>query len=106
MLITLFHVKKVLINSHPGDNIYLPVLLSEGVLLLVLLETSGRLFGQDYQLLFDVAITIINVFLFLIVFVIPLAVIIFLIRKLVKYLDAKTKYYNNLNNNSMNDRQD
>lgn len=24
--------EKVLINSHPGDNIYLPVLLSEGVL--------------------------------------------------------------------------
>lgn len=95
-----------MINSQPSDNINLPILLSEGGVVLVLLETSGRLFGQDYQLLFDAAITIINVFLFLIVFVIPLAVIIFLIRKLVKYLDAKTKYYNNLNNNSMNDRQD
>lgn len=84
----------------------MPILLSEGGVVLILLETSGRLFGQDYQLLFDAAITIINVFLFLIVFVIPLAVIIFLIRKLVKYLDVKTKYYNNLNNNSMNDRQD
>ena len=73
---------------------------------MVLLETSGRLFGMDYQLAFDAAITIFNVLFFLIVFVIPLAVIIFLIRKLVKYLDAKIKYYNNLNNNSMNDRQD
>ena len=73
---------------------------------MVLLETSGRLFGMDYQLAVDAAITIFNVLFFLIVFVIPLAVIIFLIRKLVKYLDAKTKYYNNLNNNSMNDRQD
>jgi F-type H+-transporting ATPase subunit b len=37
----------------------------------VALETSGRLFGLDYQLLFDAAITAINVFiLFLLVSVI------------------------------------
>ena len=29
----------------------------------VALETSGRLFGLDYQLLFDAAITAINVFI-------------------------------------------
>lgn len=95
-----------MINSHLGDNIYLPVLLSEGGVVLVLLETSGRLFGLDYQLAFDAAITIFNILLLLVIFVIPITIIVILIRKLIKYLDAKTKYYDNMNKDSLNDRQD
>ena len=73
---------------------------------MVLLETSGRLFGLDYQILFDVVISIFNILLFLVIFVIPITIIVILIRKLIKYLDAKTKYYNNMNKDSFNDRQD
>lgn len=73
---------------------------------MVLLETSGRLFGIDYQILFDVVISIFNILLLLVIFVIPITIIVILIRKLIKYLDAKTKYYNNMNKDSLNDRQD
>lgn len=73
---------------------------------MVLLETSGRLFGMDYQILFDVVILIFNILLLLVIFVIPITIIVILIRKLIKYLDAKTKYYNNMNKDSLNDRQD
>lgn len=73
---------------------------------MVLLETSGRLFGMDYQILFDVVISIFNILLLLVIFVIPITIIVILIRKLIKYLDAKTKYYNNMNKDSLNDRQD
>lgn len=73
---------------------------------MVLLETSGRLFGMDYQILFDVVISIFNILLLLVIFVIPITIIVILIRKLIKYLDAKTKYYNNMNKDSFNDRQD
>lgn len=73
---------------------------------MVLLETSGRLFGMDYQILFDVVISIFNILLLLVIFIIPITIIVILIRKLIKYLDAKTKYYNNMNKDSLNDRQD
>lgn len=73
---------------------------------MVLLETSGRLFGMDYQLLFDVVISIFNILLLLVIFIIPITIIVILIRKLIKYLDAKTNYYNNMNKDSLNDRQD
>lgn len=73
---------------------------------MVLLETSGRLFGMDYQILFDVVISIFNILLLLVIFVIPITIIVILIRKLIKYLDAKTNYYNNMNKDSLNDRQD
>lgn len=73
---------------------------------MVLLETSGRLFGMDYQILFDAVISIFNILLFLVIFVIPITIIVILIRKLIKYLDAKTNYYNNMNKDSLNDRQD
>ena len=73
---------------------------------MVLLKTSGRLFGMDYQILFDVVISIFNILLLLVIFVIPITIIVILIRKLIKYLDAKTKYYNNMNKDSLNDRQD
>lgn len=74
--------------------------------ILVLLETSGRLFGMDYQILFDAVISIFNILLLLVIFVIPITIIVILIRKLIKYLDAKTNYYNNINKDSLNDRQD
>lgn len=73
---------------------------------MVLLETSGRLFGMDYQILFDVVISIFNILLLLVIFIIPITIIVILIRKLIKYLDAKTNYYNNMNKDSLNDRQD
>ena len=73
---------------------------------MVLLETSGRLFGMDYQILFDAVISIFNILLLLVIFVIPITIIVILIRKLIKYLDAKTNYYNNMNKDSLNDRQD
>ncbi len=73
---------------------------------MVLLETSGRLFGMDYQILFDAVISIFNILLLLVIFVIPITIIVILIRKLIKYLDAKTNYYNNINKDSLNDRQD
>lgn len=73
---------------------------------MVLLETSGRLFGMDNQILFDVVISIFNILLLLVIFVIPITIIVILIRKLIKYLDAKTNYYNNMNKDSLNDRQD
>ena len=73
---------------------------------MVLLETSGRLFGMDYQILFDVVISIFNILLLLVIFVIPITIIVILIRKLIKYLDAKTNFYNNMNKDSLNDRQD
>lgn len=57
---------------------------------------------MDYQLLFDGSITLINIVLLLIVFIVPIVLIIFLIRKVVKYLDVKTEYYKKL----MNDRQE
>lgn len=77
-----------------------------GGVVLVLLETSGRLFGMDYQILFDVVISIFNILLLLVIFVIPITIIVILIRKFIKYLDAKTNYYNNMNKDSLNDRQD
>mgnify|MGYP000079782586 CR=1 FL=1 len=77
-----------------------------GCCILVLLETSGRLFGMDYQILFDAVISIFNILLLLVIFVIPITIIVILIRKLIKYLDAKTNYYNNINKDSLNDRQD
>ena len=80
-----------------------------GGVVLVLLETSGQLFGLDYQMLFDVAISAMNIIILLLFFVAPITIIIILIRKLIKYLDAKTKYYeNNVNNtnHSLDDRQD
>ena len=47
----------------------------------VALETSGRLFGLDYQLLFDAAITAINVFILFLL----LSVILFNPRSLYVY---------------------
>ena len=57
----------------------------------VALETSGRLFGLDYQLLFDAAITAINVFiLFLLV-----SVILFNpVRNMLKKRQEKTAMHN------------
>lgn len=66
---------------------------------MVLLETSGRLFGMDYQILFDAVISIFNILLLLVIFVIPITIIVILIRKLIKYLDAKTNYLSKLNIN-------
>lgn len=57
---------------------------------------------MDYQLLFDGSITLINIVLLLIVFIVPIVLIFFLIRKVVKYLDVKTEYYKK----RMNDRQE
>ena len=57
---------------------------------------------MDYQLLFDGSITLINIVLLLIVFIVPIVLIIFLIRKVVKYLDVKTEYYKK----RMKDRQE
>lgn len=57
---------------------------------------------MDYQLLFDGSVTLINIILLLVVFIVPIIVIVFLIRKVVKYLDVKTEYYKK----HMDDRQD
>lgn len=61
---------------------------------------------MDYQILFDAVISIFNILLLLVIFVIPITIIVILIRKLIKYLDTKTNYYNNMNKDSLNDRQD
>ena len=50
--------------------------------------------------------SIINILIIALIVIIPLAFLVILIRKLFKYLDAKTKYYNNMNKDSLNDRQD
>lgn len=83
-----------MINSHPGDNIYLPVLLSEGVYIILQLDIWNSFFS------------IINILIIALLVIIPLAFLVILIRKLFKYLDAKTKYYNNMKKDSFNDRQD
>lgn len=43
---------------------------------------------------------------YILIIVVPIIIIGILIYKLFKYLDAKTKYYNNMNKDSLNDRQD
>lgn len=57
---------------------------------------------MDYQLLFDSFVTLFNIILLLIVFIVPIVLIIFLIRKVVKYMDVKTEYYKK----HMDDRQE
>lgn len=42
----------------------------------------------------------------ILIIVVPIIIIGILIYKLFKYLDAKTKYYNNMNKDSLKDRQD
>lgn len=70
---------------------------------LIALETSGKLFGLDYRLL-EFSFIFINIIFFIVFFIVPLIVVIFLVRKLFKYLDAKTKYYQSQTN--YKDRQE
>lgn len=86
-----------MINSHPGDNINLPILLSEGVFIILQLDIWNSIFS------------IINIIIVALIFIVPLVIIVILVRKLFKYLDAKTEYYNNYNNkinDNLQDRQD
>jgi len=69
---------------------------------LVYLNSSGRLFGIDYQLLFDGFITILNFVLMIIVIILPIFLICFVVYKFVKYLNVKTEYYKK----HMDDRQE
>ena len=70
--------------------------------ILVFLNSSGRLFGIDYQLLFDGFITILNLVLMIIVIILPIFLICFVVYKFVKYLNVKTEYYKK----HMDDRQE
>lgn len=69
---------------------------------MVYLNSSGRLFGIDYQLLFDGFITILNLVLMIIVIILPIFLICFVVYKFVKYLNVKTEYYKK----HMDDRQE
>lgn len=69
---------------------------------MVFLNSSGRLFGIDYQLLFDGFITILNLVLMIIVIILPIFLICFVVYKFVKYLNVKTEYYKK----HMDDRQE
>ncbi|HBD65653.1 MAG TPA: hypothetical protein DC028_01315 [Eubacterium sp.] len=69
---------------------------------MVYLNSSGRLFGIDYQLLFDGFITILNFVLMIIVIILPIFLICFVVYKFVKYLNVKTEYYKK----HMDDRQE
>lgn len=94
VLITLFHVIKVLINSQLGDNIYLPILLSEGGFIILQLDIWNSIF------------TIFNIGFILLIIVGIISFVVILVRKLFKYLDVKTNYYNSKINNNSEDRQD
>lgn len=69
----------------------------EGVFIILQLDIWNSIFS------------IINIIIVALIFIVPLVIIVILVRKLFKYLDAKTKYYNNYNskiNDNSQDRQD
>lgn len=77
-----------------------------GGVVLVLLETSGRLFVLDSMSNNIEAFAQLLTLIFIIaIIIIPIFIIGVLIRKLCKYLDAKTNYYKN-KDVDLQDRQD